>query len=158
MHIHTYAHTHSRQQGPSPTGERKEAEDEAALWALELLSPHRPVSVCTPPGRPLTPFCRDRRSAPPLQDPTREPTLQRGTRGTHLASPGSRRTVPRGHEVKSPRQGQTFPPFSFGERIEWNGRWETSASSRTQGREGKSRFSRLPSQTCARVRPCRPTV
>lgn len=76
-------------------------------------SVHTGLSLSAPPRRPLTPFCRDRRSAPPLQDPTREPALQRGTQGTHLASPGSQRTVPRGHEVKSPRQGQTFPPFFF---------------------------------------------
>lgn len=73
-------------QGPQATGahhppEKKEAEGrEAALWALELLSPHRPVSVCTPRPAPVSILQRQALCLP--QDPTREPTLQRA-QGAH---------------------------------------------------------------------------
>lgn len=94
-----------RQHGPSPTGERQEAEAEAALRALEPLRPHRPVSVCTHPAGPSLHSAET--GAPPL--PSRPPPGSPPSRGAHGAH-----TLPCwGHEVKSPRQGQTFPSFFF---------------------------------------------
>ena len=83
-----------RQHGPSPTGERQEAEDEAALRALEPLRSHRPVSVCTHPAGPSLHSAET--GAPPL--PSGPPPGAHPPEGHTGHTP----CLAGGHEVKVP--------------------------------------------------------
>ena len=76
-------------------------------------SVHTGLSLSAPTLRAPRSILQRRALRPSPPDPPREPTLQRGTRGTHPASPGVMKSS---HHVR----GKLSLPFSFGERIEWD--------------------------------------